>query len=533
MKTILILISIISGSLFSLNCTAQAPLIQWRSCYGGTQRDNGFAAVATHDGYVMVGRSNSPNGDITHPASPFTTDMWIVKVSLTGAILWQTSIGGSGQEIAYDIKETTDGGFIVCGETTSGDGDVTGYHGVGDGWVVKLDNIGNIVWQKALGGSAQELLNAIIQTSDGGYLVAGGTASADGDVIGYHPGIGPDVWVVKLSSAGDILWQHCYGGAGDEVAFAITATSDNNYLLTGYTGSEDGDVTGHHGGLYVGDAWTLKISNTGTLLWQKCLGGAGYEAGYSIIEAVDGKYTLASTTTSSDGDVTGYRGGTAYEGDFWIVELDNMGNVNWKKTYGGTGPDVVRSMVATPDGGFVIAGWTASEDGQITSKNGGTDIWLIKIDNVGNLLWQRCMGGAGGDYAHAVLQSAADEYFVLGYTGSSDGDIDNFKGWEDFWAVKLGTTEGVDGLISAGTPVSVFPNPSNGTFSLVGKLDPSEKEYKLEVINVLGQIVHTNKYKMIGGKIQEDINLSGLQCGIYSLRLTAERASVILSLWVQ
>ena len=178
-------------------------------------------------------------------------------------IQWQKCLGGTGYEEAHSIQQSTDGGYIVEGYSKSNDGDVSGHHGPlvrRDYWVVKTDQSGTIEWQKSLGGSDSDEANSIQQTTDGGYIVAGFSSSTDGDITGTHGGM--DYWLVKLDSVGNLQWQKSFGGTGDDRAYFIQQSSDGGYVVAGYSGSNDGDATGNHGGM---DYWLVKLDSMGIL----------------------------------------------------------------------------------------------------------------------------------------------------------------------------------------------------------------------------------------------------------------------------
>jgi len=229
-------------------------------------------------------------------------------------IEWQKSLGGSANEKAHSIQQTFDGGFIITGWTRSNNGDVSGYHGggscdAGDYWVVKLDaeSPSSIVWQKCLGGSLGDAANSIQQTTDGGYVVVGFTNSNDGDVSGNH-GLS-DYWVVKLDALGDIVWQKCLGGHSSDGASSIQQTTDGGYIVAGFTNSNDGDVSGNHG---LSDYWVVKLNSSGSIEWQRCLGGSDYDGAYFIQQTTDSGYVIAGLSYSNDGDVSGNHGGEDY-----------------------------------------------------------------------------------------------------------------------------------------------------------------------------------------------------------------------------
>ena len=267
----------------------------------------------------------------------------MVTFAQAPAIEWQKSIGGSTVEEAKSIEQTTDGGYIVAGYTTSNNGDVTGNHGNSDYWVVKLSATGTIQWQKTLGGTADDYAQSIQQATDGGYIIAGYTNSNNGNVTGNHGNY--DYWVVKLSAVGTIEWQKTLGGTQNEYAYSIQQTRDGGYIVAGYAASIDGDVTGVQGGF---DYWVVKLNSTGTIEWQKTAGGSSADIAFSIRETSDGGYIIVGVTLSNDGDVSGYHGGFGY--DSWIVKLSGTGNIQWAKTLGGTNDDIIWSIKQTADG---------------------------------------------------------------------------------------------------------------------------------------------------------------------------------------
>ncbi|MCD6418321.1 hypothetical protein J7M00_06020, partial [bacterium] len=240
----------------------------------------------------------------------------VAALAQTPTIVWQKCLGGSDWDEAYSIQQTDDGGFIIAGESYSNDGDVSGNHGGGDYWVVKLNSAGDIVWQKSLGGSDWDEAYSIQQTTDGGFIVAGESVSNDGDVSGHHgsSGYSADYWLVKFNSAGSIEWQKSLGGSGDDVAFSIQQTTDGGFIVAGYSESNDSDVSGNHSYYGYYDYWVVKLNSAGNIDWQKCLGGSDDDWAYSIQQTFDGGYIVAGYSYSNDGDVSGNHG--AY--DYWV-----------------------------------------------------------------------------------------------------------------------------------------------------------------------------------------------------------------------
>jgi hypothetical protein len=286
-------------------------------------------------GYILVGDVQSNDGDIVSDLKSYFYNAWVVKLNATGNIQWQKLLGGTSDDYGRSILQTPDGGYIVGCSASSVDGDVTRPLRYEDFWIVKLNSLGVIQWQKAYGGSETEVLNSIIQTKDGGFIAVGVTLSNDGDVVGFHGYI--DLWVIKISATGTLEWQKALGGTKNErggmgysgFGASIIQTRDGGYLVGGDTMSNDGDVSGNHNA-YNTDAWVVKLSNTGAIQWQKCLGGSNEEHSYSIVQTADNGYLMSGLGNSYDGDLSA---NTEHNKTLWIVKLaaDVMATNNFEK----------------------------------------------------------------------------------------------------------------------------------------------------------------------------------------------------------
>ncbi|MBK7386539.1 MAG: hypothetical protein IPI63_07370 [Methanothrix sp.] len=416
----------------------------WQKCLGGSDFERGNSIKQTNDGdYIVAGTTGSDDGDMAGSGFHGEFDFWIAKLTSAGAIKWQKCLGGNGSETAYSIQQTNDGGYIVAGDTNSNDGDVIdgGFHGEFDYWVVKLDGSGSIQWHKCLGGSDYDSARSVQQTNDGGYIVAGMTRSNDGDVAGGGFHGGADIWIVKLSRNGAIQWQKCLGGSDDDTAESIRMTVDGGFIVTGTTYSHDGDVTGKHNpGSRNPDFWVVKLNSDGAIQWQKCLGGSDYDWGYSGQQTADGGYIFCGNTFSDDGDVIENHGAS----DSWVVKLNSVGVIQWQRSLGGSRTDEAYSIEQTGDGGYIIAGDTYSDDGDVNGSHVAPyyifpDFWIAKLDDVGNIEWQKALGGMVADIAHGVGLTSDDKYIIVGFTNSNDGDVSGNHGFGDIWVVKLGS----------------------------------------------------------------------------------------------
>ena len=441
---------------------AQEAVIQWQRCLGGSGNENANCIHQTSDGgYILAGYTYSNDGDVS--GNQGLQDFWIVKLDNIGNLEWQRYLGGSSNDEALSIIQTTDGGFIATGRTQSDDGDVSGNHGGNDIWVVKLSHTGIIQWQKCFGGAYDDCASSILQVSNEGYILAGFTGSNDGDVTDNH-GI-YDVWIVKIDEVGNIEWQKCFGGSSDEYAECIQQSIDGGYIITGTTNSNNGDVSGYHGST---DIWVVKLDNTGIVEWQKCLGGSAPDYSNSIFQTTDGGFVMAGYTQSTNGDVTEFNGMV----DAWVVRLDELGNFEWQRCLGGTSADFVLSCQEIDDYEVIVAGSTYSNDNDVAGNHGAQDTWVIKLDFFGNIIWQKCFGGSGNDLANFVHLALDSGFIITGSTTSVDGDVTGNHGQSDVWVVKL-IESNISGLVFLDTNLNGIPDEGEqGVAGHLVKLDP-------------------------------------------------------------
>ena len=417
-----------------------------RKLLGGNGDEEAYCIQQTSDGgFIVAGYSTSSvNGDVTginHGTS--FSDYWIVKLDANRNITWNKLLGGDQFEYCNSIQQTSDGGYIVAGYSlSSANGDVTGInHGNVDYWIVKLNGLGNIVWQKLIGGSSNEYAISVQQTTDGGYIIAGySNSSANGDVTGTNHG-GYDYWIVKLDLNGVILWNKLIGGTGNERAQCVQQTTDGGYIVAGYSSSSsNGDVTGINHGL--DDYWIVKLDLNGAILWDKLLGGNRLDEAQSIQQTAEGGYIIAGLSESSaNGDVTGVNHGSV--ADYWIVKLDSFGTITWNKLIGGPNLDNAYSIKQTTDGGYIVAGLSfSSANGDVTGINHGSpDYWIVKLDGSGIITWNQLLGGVGIDQSYSIQQTIDGGYIVAGFSTSSfNGDVTGGNhGAKDIWIIKLGS----------------------------------------------------------------------------------------------
>jgi len=356
---------------------------------GGKNGDWSSSLIQTSDGGYAIA------GDTTSFGAGGDVDVYVVKLDAKGNLQWTKTIGGAAREGGNSIIQTSDGGYAIAGYTESfgaGEADV---------YVVKLDANGNLQWTKTIGGENDDGGNSLIQTSDGGYAIAGYTNSFGAGEA--------DVYVVKLDANGNLQWTKTIGGPAGDGGSSLIQTSDGGYAITGSTKSfgAGGD-----------DVYVVKLDAHGNLQWTKTIGGPASEEGYSLIQTSDGGYAIAGSTTSF--------GAGGY--DVYVVKLDAHGNLQWTKTIGGPGYEIGFSLIQTSDGGYAIAGlYCLVYDEGINPP----DVYVVKLDATGNLQWTKTIGGEDDDSGRSLIQTSDGGYAIAGSTKSFGA------GWNDVYVVKL------------------------------------------------------------------------------------------------
>jgi uncharacterized delta-60 repeat protein len=370
-------------------CANPGDRCTWERTFGGALQDKAYGISRMEDdGVVVVGNSRSVGG--------FGYDAWIIRLDRAGNLIWERDFGGLDSDQVYAVATTVDGGVVVAGHTRSKGA------GKSDFWVFRLDKAGNFVWERTFGGEQDDRARTVTATEDGGFVVAGFTKSQ-----GSSEG---DAWVLKLVADGELSWESKFGSKGSDGVFNVSAMADGSLVATGYTNilEESGyDLwvirlgtrgelvwerifnrgvfdagtaivpTGDGGSVVVGvtsadgfqgdDAWVLKLSGSGELVWEKTFGGSKVDGAWSVVNMLDGGYGVVVATSS-------YGAGSA---DAWLLHLDGNGLVTWERVYGGKLWDRPTAAVLARDGGLLVAGYTT------TQGAGYEDYWLLRLDSQG------------------------------------------------------------------------------------------------------------------------------------------------------
>jgi hypothetical protein len=399
----------------------------WIQSLGGSLAEYAKSVIQLSDsGFIVAGTTLSNDNDVS--GNHGATDCWILKLDSAGEIEWQETSGGTGYDNGVSVVQTTDTEFFVACTAGSIDGDVSGNHGGGDYWIVKLNISGMIEWQKCFGGTGNEYATSISASFDGGVIVAGNSFSNDGDVSGNHGG--GDYWIVKLDSSGIMEWQKCIGGSAWDDATCVQQATDGGFIVGGFSYSIDGDVSENQGS---SDYWVVKLDSYGDVEWKTSLGGNSYDEAYSILQTDDGEFIIAGYSYSTNGDVLGCHG----SGDGWIAKLDGSGDMEWQRCLGGSADDGLYSIQKSTDGGFVVSGNSMSADGDVSVNYGGTDYWIVKLNASGDIEWQKSFGGSGYETANSIQQTINGAYIVAGTSNSADGDVPENNGSDDWLIMKI------------------------------------------------------------------------------------------------
>ena len=445
-KKNILALSIIFTILLAFNCSknddgSKIPTdslveIDFVKTLGGVKNESAKTIIKTSDGgYAIFGHTQSMDGDVINKSNE-SFDYWLLKFDQNSTLQWQKTYGGTDNDRGSDIIQTSDGGYAVIGFSKSNDGDITENAGANDFWVSKLNASGTISWQKSFGFLGTDNGISLIETNDNGYLLigdldvsaSGGEGNSKSLTSKKHAG--GDYWAIKINALGEKQWSKFYGGTFTDTPNDILQTKDNGYLIIGSSDSNDVDIKDSKGTY---DFWVVKISETGTLLWEKSFGGSKIDQAYAITSSDDGNYIIVGNTRSNDLDVSNNNG----IADFWVIKIAPSGELIWEKTYGGSSFDAARSITKTQDGNFIISGSSRSADGDLTKNNGQNDAWVLKIDTNGNLKWQKSIGGSDIDLAFDAVELDNKTIIVVGESNSSNLDIPENKGFSDLLIFKI------------------------------------------------------------------------------------------------
>ncbi len=336
-----------------------------------------------------------------------------------------------------------------------------------------------LVWSKTYGGSLEENTNSVVATSDGGMLILGHTASYDGDIVKSHSFT--DILLTKLDAEGNLIWTKTIGGSLNDFGMSIIATNDGNYAIAGYSASNDGDVPGNVG---QHDFFISKITEQGNIIWSKNYGFTGHDHGHKMIQTRDGGFFIAGfaeysgiegsggTQDNGAGHEIGHKNVLHGSGEYLGVKLDSNGEFLWYRYFGGTQNDRVNDIVEAEDGDIIMVGYSESSDFDIEHNKGSYDYWVVSLHSNGDLHWKENYGGSGVDQAYGITKTGNNSYLIVGRSNSSDGDVKNPKGNFDGWVIHINKHGHLIWEKSFGSDsfdvASTIKKIANGNFVVVG-----------------------------------------------------------------
>lgn len=344
------------------------------------------------------------------------------------------TFGGSKNDVFQSVVNTFDEGYAILGYTQSNDAEiVTKTDDSFDFLLIKYNADNSLAWSKTFGGSDDDRGADLIATNDGGFALLGFSKSSNGDLINNAGA--QDFWMIKTDENGTIIWQKTFGFEGADYGTALIQTNDNGFLITGVL---DVTASGGQGNSKTtqkhagGDVWVLKLDALGTIEWRKYYGGSFTDTPFGVEITADNSYLIIASSDSKDFNITDNKG----DYDFWILKIAADGTLLWQKNFGGSEIEEPRGICKTRDGNFLIVGDTRSTDKDVSFNNGAADLWIIKITSDGNLLWGKTIGGTSFDVGRAIFKSQESGYLIAGGSRSSNNGLKN-KGQSDAWLLKI------------------------------------------------------------------------------------------------
>ncbi|MBN8567114.1 MAG: T9SS type A sorting domain-containing protein [Flavobacteriales bacterium] len=486
----------IISNLFVLNVFAQ-PGIIWQKTMGGNDYD-WVRKCENYDADFFIGGTSysSASGDKME-LSRGESDLWLIKISEIGILEWQKTIGGSGRDALIQMTKDFDGGFLLgCTSSSNISGEKTeNSRGLNDYWILKIDVFGSIVWQKTIGGNRLDGLSNIKRTDDNGLIIGGSSDSLISGEKTENPRgnfQNPDFWILKLNQDNEIEWQRTIGGDLTDRLFTIQITSDGGYILGGESNSNSsGEKNENSRGDF--DYWIVKLNNIGEIEWQKTLGGSGLEVFGDLIISQDNGYIVGGYSTSPiSGDKTLDNYGLF---NFWVLKLNSEGEIIWQKVYGGFEGEVLNSIKQKSNGNILLAGSSSSNISGVKTENsrGSSDFWLLEVDENGEILGQKTIGGSEADSIQDLICLDDGRYFLAGNSrsGISGEKTETNRGETDYWVMLLEPNAlSLDSTLFS--EIKVFPNPTN---KILDFRFPTPFTGKIVQTDSLGKVIQTLEIK--------------------------------------
>lgn len=508
---------VLSIFLPSILLAQQSPSIIWQQQYGGTGDDriNDLLNLSANEGYLAAGFTTSSDGDIT--GNNGGQDAWVLRMDAEGNLLWETAVGGEETDVFNAIEVTEDGSFLLLGTSFSMESSLGMAKGDSDIWLVKISGEGAIVWSKLFGGSGKDVGIDLAAMGEGQYAIGGFTFSEDGDFVG-NPNRGDrDAFVLVVNEMGDLIWSKTYGGSEEEVFNAVKfETESKRIIAAGFTRSEDGDINDNKG---FSDFWCVQIAaETGDLLQETTYGGSSSDKAITAVLLENDEMAILGETLSSNGQVTDNQG----QGDLWLIKTGMDGSLIWQKTLGTTAIETAYNLLESSDGELVVLGTTFS----IGQSSTLSDVLLYKVaTNDGSIIWEFEVSGSGDDVGNGLALASMGGVCLAGHTDSTDGDIGGGgkkHGSHKAWVLRVddGSTA-IEGWAKEELTLKVYPNPIEGNWIFVFDRERSfTAKDEFVLYNILGErlelkvIVESNRKAVL--------EVENWRSGVYFLKVCGE-----------
>ena len=483
-----------------LSHAQQTPTVIWQTSFGGSGSDLIYSMCATPDGMIYVNGTTYSN-DYDVRGLKGVSGMWCSRLDTTGYLYLTKCYGSTGYANGAHMAPIN-GGFLLVGSNSGSGGDVSVPKGQLDIWTTIIDDQGALIKDKSYGGTGYDRATSGVRDVDGGYVLLGTSYSKDGDVDTSKQKGGGGAWVVKLDTGGNVVWQNFLYDTADRPLFAegIQQVADSSYIVVGST---------------LSDVVVVKLDRQGAQQWMVTYGGdSTKESLYDVCDAGDGGYVAVGYSKSANGDLDTNYG----EEDVWVIKLNDTGGTVWQQNYGGSKQDVGRSIIQCLEGGFLFLGYTCSADVDVNGNHsslGSSDIWAVKIDDTGKVVWQKCMGGDNFEYGRKVIQMSSGNFLIGGYAESWTGDLNVNHGDYDAWLLKLSNpyVVSVAGVLND-NDVMIYPNPANDKVIVtLGRAIRGD----LELIDMQGRVLLTQP---LNEQVKRySLNVQSLPAGNYHIRL--------------
>ena len=405
--------------------------LSWVKTFGGSNEDIAHAVIETKEGgFAVFGNTKSVDGDVTDKTIE-ESDLWLLKFNAEAELEWTKTYGGSGDDRGHSLIQMNDGGFMLLGYSQSEDGLGSNNEGQHDTWILRVDAQGVFMWERSFGYGGHDHAYSIIKTADGGSLFNGfldvtasnGAGNSVADRSGSLHGVG-EFWCHKINSEGVVEWRNYYGGTSNDRSYDATELANGNFVLVGTSESVDVDVTDPTGSY---DVWVVTIDATGNLIWEKSLGGSEIDGANAVLENAEGNIVVFGNSFSSDGNRSFPKGSS----DFWIATLSPSGALLSEHSFGGSSFDLGRGLSSGSDGVLWLAGYSRSNDGDVSSNKGENDMLVLRLSPDHVVLNSLSIGGSALDIAHDIIELSSGKIIVIGETESIDGPFQENHGNKD------------------------------------------------------------------------------------------------------